>query len=175
MAAWIWLPSNTSTIELCGLNGVGRISDGPLNSRLSEGHMELVRNNSISRTLMEMELLILFVYTIQIWRIRTGNWLLDRGQSLNPNRPTGDFGYQAWHRISKITDGFGAWTELDYKSLAQSSVYQRGSGAGSMDFGEGSAVLRHYPVGLCSVVCDKSGATGSYEFRPDCQHLHPRW
>ncbi|MCA1778389.1 MAG: FG-GAP-like repeat-containing protein [Xanthomonadaceae bacterium] len=42
--------------------------------------------------------------------------------------------------LRRVTDGFGAWTELNYRSLVQPEVYQRGGGGPVPEFGGGSVV-----------------------------------
>ena len=44
------------------------------------------------------------------------------------------------HVISRITDGFGAWTRITYKTLAQSSVYSRDRLGPYVGYGQGSPV-----------------------------------
>jgi len=58
---------------------------------------------------------------------------------------TGSVGYQPTRMVRRITDGFGAWTELNYQSLLQDTVYQRGNDGPYTGFGAGAVVYDVLP------------------------------
>ena len=76
------------------------------------------------------------------WRLTSSGGNITFNTSLN-----GTYDYMGWFRINKIIDGFGAWTQLTYKSLAQPSVYTRGMGGEDLNYGLCSG-------GECSPVYD---------------------
>ena len=69
------------------------------------------------------------------------------GETVGDTAGTGSYGYKSWFRINRITDGFGAWTDVSYKSLAQPSVHTREIGAERLTYGR-------CPGGYCSAVYD---------------------
>jgi len=103
-----------------------------------------------------------------------GNGNLNVHLGFGKNQITSGDSYEPLSRIRRITDGFGAWTELHYRSLVQPSVYRRGQGGPYPDFGEGSVVYDVVPpmyvVSTATSLSPQNGAScvNAGPATPDC-------